>query len=155
MSERSLRPVECSPGIVFVRPQHIIPHLITDIGHAVAIAELCYPYSYGVEGQEVSLLRLARQPSPSLLPLLEPVLPNILSYKGRLSKERMVLEFVQWLKPLLPDPAYQPKTVFFMEQIRDWTICARSEPGELYELAPYEQICKVLDEAGFGNVRRT
>ncbi|KAL0563889.1 hypothetical protein V5O48_018172, partial [Marasmius crinis-equi] len=145
MSKCSLTPVECSPGVVFVRPQHIIPHLTTVIGDKGVIEALCFPYSYG--GQRVSLLRLARQPLPSLLLLLEPVVTDILNFTGWGSEES-VLEFIRWLKSLLPDPEYHSKTVSLMQQVRDWTI----RTGSQHHRSPdYMEICQILDEAGIGN----
>ncbi|KAL0573349.1 hypothetical protein V5O48_008613 [Marasmius crinis-equi] len=149
MSEHSLTPVECSPGVVFVRPQHIIPHLITVIDHPEVIEALCFPFLRG--RQRVSLLRLARQPLPSLLPLLEPVVTNILNHKAWNATES-VLEFVQWMKSLLPDPEYHSKTVSLMQQVRDWTIRTSSQDRFLWQQVYYKEICEILDEAGIGNV---
>ncbi|KAL0573347.1 hypothetical protein V5O48_008611 [Marasmius crinis-equi] len=149
MSERSLKPVECSPGVVFVRPQHIIPHLITVIGHRGVIEALCYPYFNGVKG--MSLLHLVRQPSPSLLPLLEPAVANILIGGESSFKEAMLLALTRWLKSLLPDPAYHLKTVSFMQQVRDWTIHTSSPDRPFHNPLWYKETCQILDEAGIGN----
>ncbi|KAL0581855.1 hypothetical protein V5O48_000223 [Marasmius crinis-equi] len=98
------------------------------------------------------LLHLVRQPSPSFLLLLEPVVPDILNSRDFLSTESTVLRFVQWLKFLLPVPEYHSKAISFMQQVRDWTIRTRSTPRDSYGLEEYKEILEILDEAGVGDV---
>ncbi|KAL0581844.1 hypothetical protein V5O48_000212 [Marasmius crinis-equi] len=158
ISQCSLTPVECSPGVVFVRPQHIIPSLIAGLGHVEAIEPLLHPFfdrhtDLWTPGIPLALLYLARQPSPSLLLLLEPLVPNILSHQGWQSRESMVLRFVRWLTFLPPDPDYHSKTISFMQQVRDWTIRTRSQSRDGFDLENYNEILEILDEeAGVGNV---
>ncbi|KAL0568807.1 hypothetical protein V5O48_013169 [Marasmius crinis-equi] len=157
-SEVSLTPIECSPGVIFVRPLHIVFHFVTVIGHknpelsAAAIEILLDPDSIETE-QDISLLRqFARQPPPALLLLFEPAVPSILNYIGSFHLEYVLLEFVEWLKSLLPDPGYHAKVVPLMQQVRDWTICIKLHYRYDYQLECYLNICKILDEAGFGGV---
>ncbi|KAL0581849.1 hypothetical protein V5O48_000217 [Marasmius crinis-equi] len=155
ISQRSLTPVECSPGVIFVKLEHIIPHLIAlDYRGSGVVKLLSYPHHshrHVQWGPEMPLLHLVRQPSPSLLLLLEPVVPYILNPWGR-SKVRTSLRFVQWLKFLLPDPEYHSKAVSFMQRVRDWTNRTRSHYRHPSELEDYKETLRILDEAGVGNV---
>ncbi|KAL0581858.1 hypothetical protein V5O48_000226 [Marasmius crinis-equi] len=155
ISQHSLTPVECSPGVVFVKLEHIIPRLIAlGSGRLGVVKPLLSPYlsdRHVQWGPEMPLLHLVRQPSPSLLLLLEPVVPNILNWRDW-ERESMMLRFVQWLKFLLPVPEYHSKAVSFMQQVRDWTLCTRSHSGGYYEPQDYKEILEILDEAGVGDV---
>ncbi|KAL0581852.1 hypothetical protein V5O48_000220 [Marasmius crinis-equi] len=91
----------------------------------------------------MSLLNLAREPSPSLLLLFEPVVPNILNYSGSI-----VMEFARWLKFLLPVPEYHSKAISFMQQVKDWSQYVTGD----YFLKDFKEILEILDEARVGNV---
>ncbi|KAL0564695.1 hypothetical protein V5O48_017344 [Marasmius crinis-equi] len=152
-----LTPVECSPGVVFVRPQHVVSHLITVIGHenpelsCAAIETLLDPDLTGMEPAISVLRHFARQPSPAVLLLFEPAVPSILNHMDSQQSE-LPFKFVGWLKSLLPDPDYHAKVVPLMQQVRDWTISTKSRDRESDEQEVYEWICEELDEAGFGSV---
>ncbi|KAL0564742.1 hypothetical protein V5O48_017298 [Marasmius crinis-equi] len=155
MSNRTLTPIECSPGVYFVRPQHIIPLFITVIGlHKPelsfdAIRRLLLPCYTTSTGREISLLHLASQPSPDLLPLLGTIVPDILEYVDLLGREVLLRNFMQWLKSLQPDPDYHLKTISLIRQVSDWAIRTRLQERDAEQLEYYEEVCDMLGEAGF------
>ncbi|KAL0577349.1 hypothetical protein V5O48_004632 [Marasmius crinis-equi] len=150
-------PMECSPGIFDVQVQHIFTSLVASfIGvappgpssrviEALLLPEGWIPAAWSLEAGLLlpnTSLTGCMGPLPSLLPLFERIIPDILAYEGCCCKEYLILEFTKWLKSFPAGPSSEAAPL--LRLIERWALCPQFTGLSSTRWENYRELCNVL-----------
>ncbi|KAL0576246.1 hypothetical protein V5O48_005728 [Marasmius crinis-equi] len=141
-----LGPSQYSSSVLYVTTNHpftiLAPFFINHISSSLssqAIAVLLAPGS-----NSKSLLSLS-DPSPALLPVLSPVVPDILKYREEgWGLEDLLCQFLTWLKLFPEEHDADIKTL--LTPIREWTLRTDGEYRDENRYRRYEELHSLLSE---------